>query len=273
MPHATTPELTAAIEAARKAAAVIMGIYADFAAIPDAAAGITTEADRQSQETVLRFLQSQFPDDAYCAEEATPSLQGRPRSGPRQWVVDPIDGTRGFAQKSGEFSVMVGFVAGGVIQAGAVLEPALGRLTYALRGQGCWSQDGDAATPTRCRVSAVADLSQATLAQSHLKNPAEPSRQERQLRPARVRTTHSAGVKLALVARGEVDLYVNHYPKFSDWDICAGHILVEEAGGKVTGMGAQPLVFGTPDAVQAHGLVASNGVLHDVTIARLASGV
>jgi 3'-phosphoadenosine 5'-phosphosulfate (PAPS) 3'-phosphatase len=77
-------------------------------------------------------------------------------------------------------------------------------------------------------------------------------------------------VKLALVARGEVDLYVNTYQAFSDWDICAGHILVEEAGGRVSGLRGQELRYGLPGAHQRHGLLGTNGVLHQPSLEGLA---
>src|SRR5438128_28549 len=103
-------ELDVALEAGRRAGQYLLEEYARFQAIPNAAADITTEADRQSQEIILQHLLKHFPDDALCAEETTPSLAGREDTGPRLWVIDPIDGTRGFAQKNGEFSVMIGFV-------------------------------------------------------------------------------------------------------------------------------------------------------------------
>ena len=81
------------------------------------------------------------------------------------------------------------------------------------------------------------------------------------LRPARVIETYSAGVKLARVARGEADVYVNTYAEFHDWDIAAGHILVEEAGGRATGLGGEPLRYGEPGAWQRHGLIAANPAL------------
>jgi 3'(2'), 5'-bisphosphate nucleotidase len=185
-------------------------------------------------------------------------------------VVDPIDGTRGFARKNGEFSVMVGLIEGGRPVVGVVLEPVRGRATFAVHGAGCRWQQGEAA-PVCCRVSATADLAEAVLTQSHSKDPNKPSKAVRALRPGRVVETYSAGIKLALVARGEADLYVNDYPTFHDWDACAGHILVEEAGGAVTGLGGEPLRYGTPGAAQHIGLLASNGRLHAAALARLAA--
>src|SRR2546427_707403 len=66
--------------------------------------------------------------------------------------------------------------------------------------------------------------------------------------PARIIESHSAGIKLALVARGEADLYLNTYDAFHDWDICAGHILVAEAGGKVSGLRGEELHYGLEGA-------------------------
>ncbi len=259
-------ELEAALDAARQASQAILAAYTEFVAIPNARADISTEADRQSQEIILTLLHTRFPGDALCAEEATPTLADKPRIGPRLWIVDPIDGTRGFAKKNGEFSVMIGFVENGAIAAGVVLEPALGRLTYAVRGGGCWRQDG-AGAPERCRVSATARLSEATLTQSHSKTGMSSGPSDA-LKPAKIVEKYSAGLKLALVARGEADVYVNTYNAFHDWDICAGQILVEEAGGMVSGLKGQKLRYGLEGAWQRHGLLATNGVLHEDALAR-----
>src|SRR5207245_8201337 len=99
------------------------------------------------------------------------------------------------------------------------------------------------------------------------RNPGEPSWPVQALRPARVVETYSAGIKLARVARGEADVYVNTYDAFHDWDICAGHILVAEAGGRVTGLAGQELHYGLPGAWQRDGLLASNGLLHELALA------
>jgi len=262
-------ELHAALEAARQAGVVILELYQHFAAIPDAKASISTEADHQAQDIILGHLQSLFPGDAYCAEEKTANLQDRPHTGPRLWIVDPIDGTRGFAKKIGEFSVMIGFVEEGKIGVGVVLEPAKRRLTYATYGGGCWHLDGGEAQPSRCQVSSTADLDHARLTQTHSRRPEEPSNLVKRLRPGFVMETYSAGIKLAQVARGEADLYPNDYPNFSDWDICAGQILVEEAGGTVTSLQGETLHYGLPGAKQDRGLLATNGLLHAEALARL----
>jgi 3'(2'), 5'-bisphosphate nucleotidase len=261
-------DLHAALEAAKLASEALVGAYARFQAIPDAAASISTDADRLSQEIILDYLHRSFPDDALCAEETTPTLAQAAHTGRRLWIVDPIDGTRGFARKVGEFSVMVALVSDGIIAVGVVQEPAKGRWTWAALGGGCWRQDGQDATPVRCRVTTTTELSQASLTQSH-SDPRQQSRRVRLLQPAKVIETYSAGIKLAQVARGEADLYLNTYDAGHDWDICAGEVLVTEAGGRVTKLNGEVLRYGLPGALQTGGVLASNGRLHDVAVERM----
>jgi 3'(2'), 5'-bisphosphate nucleotidase len=254
-------ELTAAIAAAKRAGEAILGLYQTFAPIENAPADISTEADRQSQRLIIEELQGRFSNDRFCAEEDTGYKSSCSHS-QHMWVIDPIDGTRGFAKKNGEFSVMIGLLDQGQVVLGVVLEPARRRLCYAVRAGGCWTQDGDAAVPVQCRVSRTATLSEAILTQSHSKAQSTPGPEVRALGPRQTLETYSAGIKLAQVARGEADLYLNTYPEFHDWDICAGHILVLEGGGQVTGLKGQPVIYSRPGAWQRDGLLATNGGLH-----------
>jgi 3'(2'), 5'-bisphosphate nucleotidase len=263
-------ELETALDAAERAGRYLQDEYTRFQAIPDAPADISTDADRRSQEIILQAIQAAFPGDALSAEEATATLAGAVHTGGRLWIVDPIDGTRGFARKNGEFSVMIGFVAYGLIRVGVVYQPAVGRLTYAVRGGGCWRRDQDAQAPVACRVTAVRELSESTLTQSRSRTPGKRSRWAEALAPARVVESYSAGIKLALVARGEADVYLNTYEAFHDWDICAGDILVTEAGGRVSGTGGQELRYGLSGAWQRDGLLATNGALHAAALAVIA---
>jgi 3'(2'), 5'-bisphosphate nucleotidase len=262
-------ELEVALQAAALAQRLILEHYARLEAIPNAPANITTDTDRQSQQLILEHLHKAFPDYALCAEETTETLTRAPRNGPRLWMVDPIDGTRGFARKNGEFAVMIAFLDGGHPAVGLVTEPARQRLTYAVRGAGCWHRDAESINPQACRVSPVSRLAQATVTQSHSRNPSQPSRQLQAISPSRVMETYSAGIKLAQVARGEADLYLNTYDSCYDWDICAGQLLVEEAGGRVTNLLGQAPRYGLPNSLQPNGLLASNGLLHEPALAAL----
>ncbi len=237
-------ELDVALEAATRAGDFLHSAYDAFTPIPDAPASITTEADRTSQELILSHLASRFPTDGLCAEEQTTTLRQAARQGVRLWIVDPIDGTRGFARKNGEFSVMIGLVDNGQVVVGVVLEPALSRITYARKAGGCWVRTGSgSAIPAH--VARTSSLTDCVLVQSHAKKGETPW-PVAAINPRSVVETYSAGVKLAMVARGEVDIYVNSYANFSDWDICAGHVLVTEAGGDVTEISGSPIRYGSP---------------------------
>jgi 3'(2'), 5'-bisphosphate nucleotidase len=262
------PELAAALEIAELAGALVRKEYETFAAIPDAPSHISTYVDKASQELILTFLHQRFPHDALCAEEKTPSLEKVPHIGPRSWVVDPIDGTRGFARKTGQFSVMIGFLLDGFPVLGVVVEPAFDRTTYASLGGGCWYKIGQSSAPIHCMVSPRTPVSDCILVQSWAKG-GQPTRPVAVLAPARVIETYSGGVKLAMVARGEADVYANTYETFRDWDICAGHILVTEAGGRVTDLSGGQIVYQEADFGQRRGLLGTNGLIHDDVLARL----
>lgn len=262
-------ELDAVMAAASIASRIILDAYGTLVADPAAQANITTKTDLASQEAILHYLMERFPEDGFAAEEDTETLKRAKKSGRRLWVIDPIDGTRGFMRKSGEFSAMIGFCIEGRVVAGVVAEPALDRVTYASEGQGCWTRSGEN-PPVACLVSEAGALSSAILARSHTKNPADPGEFGTRLGLSRFLEKYSAGVKLAAVARGEADLYINDYPSYRDWDLCAGIILVLEAGGKATDWTGRPLEFGRAGNLQDRGLASSNAKLHEEILKRLA---
>ncbi len=260
-------ELMAALEAACLAGEFIRKEYESFAAIPDAPASISTYVDKASQELILNFLHKHFPNDALCAEETTAALESVPHNGVRTWVVDPIDGTRGFAKKTGQFSVMIGLLINGQPYVGVVMEPAQDRYTYASTGGGCWTKIGEG-TAIRCEVTKCATAAEAALVQSWSK-PGQASKPVQLIGPARVIETYSGGVKLAYVARGEAEIYANTYERFFDWDICAGQILVTEAGGQVSDLSGKPIAYQAADFSQTKGLLATNGPIHAEVLERL----
>jgi 3'(2'), 5'-bisphosphate nucleotidase len=256
------------------AGAEIMQRYDSFDRIEDAPAEISTDADRASQDLIFERLKSAFPNDRLCGEERTDALLvelASHKTSPRIWIVDPIDGTRGFARKNGEFSIMIGLVEQGSVILGGVYEPVLGRLTMANRQEKlCVIGQGDHTWKT-AMVRPTFRMEDAIIAMSRSrKNDAE----QRLLEILGARQSiksYSAGIKLAQVARGEADVYIGDYPVMHDWDVCAGAILVELAGGKVTDLEGHPLRFGVPPFKQQNGLVATNGALHEPVLAAVGS--
>jgi len=261
-------ELQEALLAAQNAALFVMREYAEFVPIPNAPATISTHVDRGSQEIILQHLHAAFPQDGLIAEEITPTVELAPKNPSRIWIVDPIDGTRGFAMKNGEFCVMLGLCINGESVLGVVLEPITNRVTYATRGGGCWTivNGGE---PVRCEVNAQSNLDNLTLVISRPSG-GKVSRAVRTLEPKQTIETYSAGIKLAMVARGIGDAYLNSYSGFHDWDLCPGHILVEEAGGRVSLYDGRPILYACQQPNRT-GMIASNGRIHDAALAKLTS--
>ena len=268
--HLKPKELEVALEAANAAGENIMGFYNSLEPIKEAPASITTQADRNSQDIILSKLHKFFPNDGFIGEEDTPLYQSlrNKNTGNRLWIVDPIDGTRGFAKKIGEFCIMIALVENGEPIVGVVHDPANGRTTYACKNGGCYSKDRGK-SEIQCKVSERLTLAASTVTKTHSRQKGIAEGLSASLGASKVRETYSAGLKLALVARGEADIYVNDYPSYNDWDICAGHILVTEAGGKMSDLNGNSLVYGMPAGSKGPGFIASNGHIHSEALSKL----
>ncbi|QEL15727.1 3'(2'),5'-bisphosphate nucleotidase CysQ family protein [Limnoglobus roseus] len=263
-------ELAVALAAAERAGQFIRTEYESFTPIPNAPATISTHVDKGSQDLIMKFLHEKFPHDGLCGEEDTGTPKAAAADLPtRVWVVDPIDGTRGFAMKNGEFSAMIGLTINREVVLGVVLEPTTMKYTYATKGGGCWTKVGEAGTPTRCSVRPTTNPDEVVLVQSRPGKKDSPTAVQKALQPAKTLEMYSAGVKLAVVARGEADVYVNTYGVFRDWDICAGHVLVTEAGGVVTGFGGEAITYGAEAFAQKLGLVAGGPGIHAAVVEKL----
>lgn len=265
-------ELDLTLETIRRAGDEILRRYASFERIEDAPADVSTEADRASQELILDALHRAFPADGLCAEEASERFETEAAGARRVWVVDPIDGTRGFARKNGEFSVMIALVEDGEPVVGAVHEPAADRLTWAVAGEGCWVVRGEGGEAVLCAVSATEGAPR-VLAMSRSQGEEGERRLLEALGASRAIQTYSAGIKLAQVARGEADLYLGDYLTLRDWDVAAGHVLVTEAGGRVTNVDGEAIRYdGSGRSLKGRGIVASNGGVHEAALEAIAAG-
>jgi 3'(2'), 5'-bisphosphate nucleotidase len=261
-------ELTVALAALAEAGAEVMQRYATQPLIADAPAEIVTEADLAAEAILVQRLADAFPADAVLSEHLPPPQHARRR----HWVLDPVDGTRGFARKSGEFALLLALVEEGRPVLGAVWEPVPERLTWALLGAGCWTQRPWSGAEQRCRVSTVAGPPR-TVAMSRSQGVEGRERLLAALAAERALETWSAGIKLALVARGEADLYLGDYLRPHDWDVCAGHLLVEEAGGRVSDLSGREVIYdGSGTSLGERGLLASNGLVHGAALAAIAAG-
>jgi myo-inositol-1(or 4)-monophosphatase len=245
--------------AARDAGAIIRRYYESGVRVaekgPD---NPVTKADLEANACIRKLVADAFPDDGWLSEETADSTDRLAKR--RVWVVDPLDGTKEFIQHIPEFCVCVALVENGSPLVAAEYNPAADRLYSAVRGGGA------TVNGARARVSTTALVPDAVVLASR----SEDKRGEWDPFKSRchVQLTGSVAFKLAELSTGAGDSTFTLTPK-NEWDICAGTLLVQEAGGRVTDLAGKPLVFNQPSPLRP-GMIASNGVLHDGLLALIA---
>src|SRR5512141_2178831 len=190
-----------------------------------------TQADRDSEAAILAVVREAFPEHGFLGEE-TGAHAG---SAETRWIVDPLDGTKGFTRGRGFWGALVALEHRGRVVAGAMALPALGETYWAARGLGAWLRGGDGAAPTRLRVSAIADWGDATLSFGEPHVLFRPPMLERLASLALSSQAARCYGDLAgcgLVLQGKAEAWVEAGVQI--WDIAPLQILVEEAGGTFT---------------------------------------
>jgi len=180
-----------------------------------------TQADLEANALIAEGLAGAFPDDPILSEETADSPERA--SAERLWVVDPLDGTKEFIENVPEYAVSIALAIAGQPVVGVVYQPLTRECFWAARGAGAWLGE------TRLRVSRRTRLEDAVLLTSRTelkRGQVEPFRGA----VAELRPVGSVAFKLALVAAARGDVWLSMAPK-SEWDVCAGHLLVREAGG------------------------------------------
>jgi 3'(2'), 5'-bisphosphate nucleotidase len=240
---------------ARAAGDLILEIYAtDFTVRGKGDQSPVTEADERAEALILPALRALAPDVPIVAEEAAAAGQV-PDVGRLFWLVDPLDGTKEFISRNGEFTVNIALVQDGQPVMGVVLAPALGRLFAGIVGQGAWLEEGGARRPIRCRATPAEGLT-VVASRSH----GDAAALDAFLAGRQVAATTNAGssLKLCLVAAGEADLYPR-LGRTMEWDIAAGHAVLRAAGGSVTDLQGRPLGYGKPGFDNPHFAAAGLG--------------
>ena len=216
------------------------------------ASDLVTKYDRAAEELIVSGLQARFPRHRILGEEG--GDRGGEAGQPR-WIVDPLDGTTNFAHGLPMFTVSIGCEVDGELAVGVVLAPAMGLTFAARRGQGT-TRNGQAV-----RVSQVATLDRALLVTGfpYDRHTAVENNFAQfvalKKRAQGIRRTGSAALDLALVASGGFDGYWEM--KLKPWDIAAGILLVQEAGGVVTSWRGERV------SLQQGEVLASNGLVHE----------
>ncbi len=222
---------------------------------------LVTRVDRASEEMILGRLRKEFPDDMMLCEE---SGGGSPQD-EHLWIVDPLDGTRNFVHRYPFFCVSIAHAVNGRVEVGAIYDPTHDELFACKRDEGVWLNGAPIG------VSTCADFGQAFVCtgfparfqsemDEYLKQFSAVARAA-----AGIRRSGSAALDLAYVACGRFDAYFE--PRLAPWDMAAGGLLVEVAGGTVTDLD------GRPWSLDGGGILAANADLHAplLTVLRTAS--
>jgi len=256
-------ELKWAAEIAREAGSVLLEVYAsDFQVDWKGKGDPVTEADRRANRLIVERLHEAFPQDSIIAEESERASDVWAES--RIWYVDPLDGTKEFIAKNGEFSVMIGLAVDGRARLGAVFQPSSGTLYTGEVGSGAWVTRGTQHTPLH--VSELHDPSQLGLIVSRSHRPANTELLMRRLGIQRETTCGSVGLKIGQIAERAADLYAHMSDKSSAWDACAPEAILVAAGGRMTDLAGEALQYARQDVRMRRGLLACNRAAFDAVL-------
>ena len=237
-------ELQVAERLARRAAEAIMALYGTDVEV-EAKGGRpsdpVTEADRRANALIVEGLRTAFPDDGVVAEESPDRSDGL--RGGRVWYVDPLDGTKEFLARNGEFAVMLGLAVEGEARLGVVYQPALDKLYGGVVDEGAWLVERGGA-PRSLRAERAADARAPRLAVSRSHRSELVARFAEQVGVREEVRSGSVGLKVGLVVEGRVDLYVHPSSRTRAWDACGPDAILRAAGGFFGGLDGEPQRYG-----------------------------
>lgn len=257
-------ELQVAVRAALAAGEIIREYYAhgSIAVETKSDASPVTAADRDANAVIVKTLQAEFPDDYLLSEELPDATERLSRS--RVWIIDPLDGTRDFVQRTGHFAVHVGLAVDGKPVVGAVYVVADDVMYSASIGGGAWCTldiAKEARGGTRLHVSTRTE--QLRFGQSRTNpHPALAPFFAKAL-PASSVVGKGASLKFMAIADGSLDAAIYPGTGEHEWDTCAPEIILREAGGRLTDLDGNDFIYNQPELTHPRGSLATNGVSHD----------
>jgi len=258
-------EAEVALAAAREAATVVLRVYAaPFDVEWKAKDDPVTVADKEANALLCDRLGRAFPGVPLVAEESDPAAYAGFGAADAAWFIDPLDGTREFVAKNGEFAVMVGLAEGGHATVGVIVAPAWGRSFVGVVGEGAWEIDATGAWK-EIHVSARDTLAGASFVVSRSRAPERLAAFIASVGGKPV-AHGSSGLKGALVATGEADVYLQPGRAGLRWDACATDALVRAAGGTLTETSGADLDYRNGEIGNERGMIAANSGLHRAVI-------
>jgi 3'(2'), 5'-bisphosphate nucleotidase len=261
------------LEIARRAAAIVLEVYAtDFDVEYKAQDDPVTRADKAANAYLTAALAEAWPGVPIVAEESDPASFAGFAAAPAVFFVDPLDGTREFVQRNGEFAVMIGWAEAGLATLGVIVFPALNRAFVGGARTGAYEVAPDGSR-RKIRASGCTNLADARLVVSRSHRSPELDRAVRALGVRETRQVGSAGVKAAMVACGEADLFAHPTRAGKLWDACAPDALVTAAGGRYRDAHGTPIPYAADQELGLErGVLAAAPAIFDEALARLGLG-
>ena len=264
-------ELETAIDLAKQAGDVILHFYAsgceaEEKILADNFSEPVTIADRTASKIIVENLAEIFPNDGILSEEEFDDKTRLNKS--RVWIIDPLDGTSGFVEKTGDFAVQIGLAERGAAILGVVFMPLQNILYYAVKSEGAFVVENDE-PPKLLHVSGKTDLAEMRLASSRNHRSPRMSQVAEKFGLKSEVQRGSVGLKVGLIAQKKADLYIHLSPRTKHWDTCAPEIILTEAGGEMTDLFGDRIIYNISDVHNHNGVLATNGVSHDEAVANL----
>jgi 3'(2'), 5'-bisphosphate nucleotidase len=236
--------LDSVCDIARAAGSAILEVYgSNFTVSRKADDSPLTEADRAAHAIIARELAALDRSIPLLSEESAPEDHATRRSWSRYWLVDPLDGTKEFVKRNGEFTVNVALVVDGRAVLGAVYAPVLDRLYFGALALGAWRRDATASPHAIAVRKTAASPLRVVGSRSH-PSP-ELARYLARLGPHEI-TDMGSSLKICLIAEGAADVYPRLGPT-SEWDTAAAQAILESAGGRMIDLAGRPLRYNSKD--------------------------
>ena len=242
-------ELKSAIDAAKEAGSIIMKYYKSKYEIRDKSYhNPVTTADHAADTYLKNKLTKAYPEYGWLSEETVDTKSRLDKD--RTWVVDPLDGTKEFIEGVDHFVVSVALVEKGEPIVGVLYNPASDELFSATKGDGAFLDGERLNCSTKTDFKKMVILNSRSETRNGLWEPYASDFQEQ-------RPIGSVAYKLGLTSAAKADIFASLRPK-NEWDICAGHCILREAGGEMVNLGGKPITYNNPKTLITPGLIASN---------------
>jgi 3'(2'), 5'-bisphosphate nucleotidase len=253
-------EIRIASTLARQAGEVIMNIYKkDFSVSYKGTNDPVTEADQQANTLIVKGLMTAFPNDHVVAEESPLPLEAQTTG--RVWYVDPLDGTKEFISRNGEFSIMIGLTLNAKTQLGVVFWPTEDQLFAGITDQEAWMEHQGIRNPLKATQTKSPSALSIVASRSH-RSPHLSAIKEK-LNIQEEHPMGSVGLKIGFIAKGGADFYMEPGPYTKAWDACAPEAILRGAGGCFTDVHGNPIQYGTNEFRNLHGIVGSTKDCHE----------